>query len=387
VKILLIADGSPATVFAVTPLATALRNAGHEILLAANEPLMASAEAIGIPAVSVTPEPIGRVMAAGRRENAIEGPRDLRGEMFGIGRGFARMASAVLDPLFELTEDWPADVVVGGSMSYAAGLLAARIKVPYVRQAWDIVPMTDPDAGAEYELRAELERLGLPGLPDPALFIDVCPPSLQLAHDPGAQLMRWIPINRQRRLEPWMYTRPNGRPRVLITSGTRNPALRTPGSSMRQMVDHLLLTGAEVLIAAPERVAEEFGAELDDVRIGWLPLDVVTPTCDVAVHHGGATTAMTVMASGVPQLIIPENAHTRIVAQLLSGFGAALILEPPEEGPDQGVAEAIAAGCQQILSSPSYADRARALASEIAALPPPADVVLALEALTATVSA
>jgi glycosyltransferase len=385
-KFLLIADGSPATVFAIAPLATALRNAGHEILLATNEPLLPSAEAIGIPAVSVTPESIGHFMAAGRRENAIGGPRDLRGEMYGIGRGFARISTAVLGALLDLTEDWPADVVVGGSMSYAAGVLATRLKLPYVRQAWDIVPMTDPDAGARYELRSELAELGLAELPEPALFIDVCPPSLQLSSSPGTQLMRWIPVNRQRRLEPWMYTRPKGRRRVLITSGTRSPMLRTPGSSIRQLVDQLIAAGAEVVVAAPEQA--ELGADLAEVRVGWLPLDVVALTCDLAIHHGGAISAMSFMAAGVPQLILPENAHTRTVAELLSGYGAASIVEPESQEPDSqkpehNLAESIAAAGQELLSQPRYAERAQALAAEIAGLPAPATIVPKMEALAA----
>lgn len=399
-KILFIADGSPATVFAVTPLATALRNAGHEILLAANEPLMESAETVGIPATSITPKPIGHFMAAGRRENAIDGHRDLRGELYGIGRGFARMAAAVLDPLADLMHDWPADLVVGGSMSYAAGLLATRHKIPFVRQAWDIVPMTDPDAGATHELKAELENLGLGQLPEPDLFVDVCPPSLRPLLQPpgpadagpadagpadaGALLMRWIAVNRQRRLEPWMYTRPTGRPRVLITSGTRSPMLRTPGSSIRQLVDQLALIGAEVLIAASAAAAEEFAAELSDVRIGWLPLDVVVPTCDLVLHHGGATSAMTIMAAGVPQLILPENAHTRTVAGALVGYGAGVIFDPAQQSPDTNLAEAITATSQEILSNSHFASRAGDLAREIAGLASPATVAVEVEALGAS---
>jgi glycosyltransferase len=302
--------------------------------------------------------------------------------MRGIGRGFARMAAATLDTLIDLAEGWPADLVVGGSMSYAAGLLGFRLKIPYVRQAWDIVPMTGPDSGAEDQLRSELERLGLAALPEPDLFIDVCPPSLQLPAIPGAQRMRWIAVNRQRRLEPWMFTRPKGRQRVLITSGTRSPLLRTPGSSMRDLVDQLAQAGAEVVIAAPEGAAEKLGAELADVRVGWIPLDVVAPTCDLAVHHGGAITAMGLMAAGVPQLIVPENAHTKTVAQALSGFGAALALDLGP-GSDQDSAKVIADGGQEILSSPYYAQQARSLASEIAALASPADLVPLMESLTA----
>src|SRR5262249_36379301 len=130
---------------------------------------------------------------------------------------------------------------------------------------------------------------------------------LRSSHSLDAQPMRWLPRNRQRRLEPWMYTRPKGRLRVLITSGTRTLMLDTAASSIRLLVDQLALAGAEVLIAATQEAAEKFGAELGDVRIGWIPLDMVAPTCDLAVHHGGATTATTLLAAGVPQLVIPEN--------------------------------------------------------------------------------
>ena len=385
-KFLFITTGSQATVYAVAPLATAVRNAGHEILLAANEPLMEFAEAIGVPAVSITPEPARHFVRTARSENALRGSGDLRAEVVGFGRGFARFASAGLDALLDLAESWSPDLVVGGSMSYAAGLVATRAKVPYVRHAEYLrvpgVPNTDVDPVAEEELRPELERLGLVRLPDPALFIDVCPPSLRPTRTPDAQPMRWIPSNPQRRLEPWMYTRPNGRHRVLITSGTHFRML--PAGSMRHLVGQLALAGAEVLITASAGAADELGAELGDVRIGWIPLDVVAPTCDLTVNHGGATTAMTVIAAGVPQLVIPApNPHTKTIAQALSGFGAALTVMPEQHGPDQDPAEVIAAGCREILSSPRYAQRARALARENAALPTPSDVVRTLETLAA----
>jgi UDP:flavonoid glycosyltransferase YjiC (YdhE family) len=379
---LFITTGSQVTVYAVAPFATAVRNAGHEILLAANEPLMTFAENIEVPAVSIGPEPIRDFVTAGRLENARASSGDLRQEMLVVGRGFARMASAGLDALLELVENWRPDVVVGGSMSYAAGLLATRLKVPYVRHAEYLrIPMAEIDPGAEEGLRPELERLGLVGLPSPTLFIEACPPSLRSSRSPDARPMRWIPRNRQRRLEPWMYIRPQGRPRVLITSGTHFRML--PASSMRHLVDQLALAGAEVVIAAPERAAEELGTELGDVPIGWIPLDVVAPTCDLAVHHGGATTSMTFMSAGVPQLIVPPNIHTKAIAQALSGFGAALTVMPRQQEPGRDLAEVIAASCREILSNPRYAQHAQALASENAALSTPAEMVHTLAALAA----
>lgn len=391
-KILFITTGSQATFYAMAPLATAARNAGHQVILAAHEPWMETVEAIGVPTISFTSRPIRQFMKTIRSgDGGLKFPEELGDEeMLALGRGFARMGTAGLEALLDLAKDWPPDLVVGSSMSYSAGLLATRLNVPYVRQAeYLAIPVTGIDPGAEDELRPELERLGLAGLPEPALFIDTTPPSIRPAHDPDAQPMRWIPSNPQRRLEPWMYTRPKGRRRVLITSGFRSLMFRTPGWSMPLLVDQLSQAGAEVLIAASPGAAERFGAELGDARVGWIPVDVVAATCDLAVHHGGGTTTTTFMTNGVPQLVIPENPpefpynyHRNAIAQALSGYGAGLTLNPQQEKPDQNPGEVIAAACRELLDNPHYTQRAESLAAEIASLPAPPDVVHMLEKLS-----
>ncbi|MFH0246470.1 glycosyltransferase [Streptomyces sp. HK10] len=356
-RLLFTVGGSQAAVFGVAPLAAAARNAGHEILLAADEPLMAAAQSVGLPAVCITPER--------------------------MRYGQDAMTAAVrLDALLELTRHWAPDLVVGG-LSHVPRVLAARLKVPYVRHIWHIAPMARRDRTAVAELQPELERLNVTELPAPDLFIDLCPPSLRPPDAPAGRAMRWVPRVRQSRIEPWMYTRPEGRRRVLVTAGTRNLVLDTPGSSLRRLVDELTGTGAEVLIAALPEAAERFGPELGDVRIGWIPLDVAAPTCDLAVHHGGATTAMTLINAGVPQLIVPDNGYGKAVAEAVSGFGAAVMVDRhrPEAGQDPD--EVIAAGCREVLSDPRYAERARALAAEAAALPTPAEVLREVEALAA----
>ncbi|WP_331748477.1 nucleotide disphospho-sugar-binding domain-containing protein [Streptomyces sp. NBC_00648] len=379
-KFLFIAGGSPATVFTVVPLATALRNAGHEVLLAANEPLTDTASSVGLPSVSLNPEPVFHFMRFDRAGKPVDPPKGHRENMLHTARSFARMGIAGLDTLRRLGADWRPDVVVGGSMTYAAGLFAAEIGVPYVRQDWDVVPTTEADPGAEDELRPELERLGLAGLPVPALHIDVCPPSLRphlpSPHADGAQPMHWLPGNSQRRLEPWMYTRPQDRKRVVITTGTRALAFQS-AEEMRRLVEELGRTGAEVLIAAPEQVTEKFAPELGDTRIGWLPLDVVVPTCDLLVHHGGGVTAMTAMNAGVPQLITPEASYMEIVAKALTDFGAGVTVASAE----QDSTEAILAGCRELLSDARYTQRAGVLAREMAVLPAPAEVASVLEKL------
>ncbi|WP_030183989.1 nucleotide disphospho-sugar-binding domain-containing protein [Streptomyces sp. NRRL S-813] len=355
-KTLFTVGGSQAAVFGVAPLAAAARNAGHEILLAADEPLMAAAQSVGLPAVCITSE---------RMRYGQDG----------------MTAAARIDALLELTRQWTPDLVVGG-LSHVPRVLAAALKVPYVRHIWHIAPMARRDVTAVAELQPQLERLGLAELPDPDLFIDLCPPSLRPPGAPAGRAMRWVPRVSQRRVEPWMYTRPEGR-RVLITAGTRNLMLDTSGSSLRRLVDELTGAGAEVLIAALPEAAERYGAELGDVRIGWIPLDVVAPTCDLAVHHGGATTAMTLVNAGVPQLIVPDNGYGKAVAESLSGFGAALLVDRHRPPAGQDPDEVVAAGCREILADPRYAERTRTLAAESAALPTPDEVLRDIEALAA----
>jgi glycosyltransferase len=356
-KILFTVGGSQAAVFGVAPLAAAARNAGHEILLAADEPLMAAAQSVGLPAVCITPER----MRYGQD---------------------AMTATVRIDALLDLTRQWSPDLVVGG-LSHVPRVLAARLKVPYVRHIWHIAPMARRDRTAVAELQPQLERLGLGELPAPDLFIDLCPPSLRPPGAPAARSMRWVPRVSQRRVEPWMYTRPEGRRRALITAGTRNLLLDTPGASLRRLVDELTGAGVEVLIAALPEAAERYGEQLGDVRIGWIPLDVVAPTCDLAVHHGGATTAMTLINAGVPQLIVPDNGYGKAVAEAVSGFGAALLVDRNRPPAGQDPDEVIVAGCREILDDPRYAERTRAVAAESAALPTPDEVLREIEALAA----
>src|SRR5437868_857223 len=97
-KFLFIVSGSEATVFAVAPLAAAVQNAGHEIMLVGNEPIMGPAEAIGVPAFSIMDKPIRHFVQAGP-EYAQKGPQNSRGDWSRTARGLARMASAEMEAL------------------------------------------------------------------------------------------------------------------------------------------------------------------------------------------------------------------------------------------------------------------------------------------------
>lgn len=375
-KVLFIGAGSPAIVFGLVPLANALRSNGHQVLMAANEPMAAVASSTGIPAMAMVEHDIWHYVWTDRQGNEREFVEGFREEMEFTGGWFAHMGAEGYATLREACRHWQPDLVVGGRMCYAAPLLAAHLGVPHVQVAWDSGEWQWTDDGARPVLEPELRELGLNHIPDPDLRIEIYPPSLTPPEAPGAQLMRWIPGNLQRQVEPWMYTRPE-RPRVCLTAGSRASRERSL-DFLRELAERIAPLDVEIVIPAPEELAAELRTVLPDVRTGWLPLDVVMPTCDLVVHHAGGATTMTAMSAGVPQLVIPESPAFVPPIRRLADFGAAISMTP-EEATD----ESVAAACRTLLTEPGYRERAAALAREIGELAPPLEFVPQLEKLAA----
>lgn len=376
-RFLFIAAGSAATVFGLAPLATAVRNAGHEVFMAANDNVMASVAGVGLPGVPVTPVPLLDFITKDRCGIPVAVPQGMAEGVRFTGTWFARMAVAQLERLLDFTAHRPPDVVVGGTLCYAAPLVAAKFGVPWVRHAWDAIDATGADPGAEEELAAELAAFGLDGLPEPDLFVDVCPPGIRPPHAAAARLMRWIPVTSQRALEPWLYAKDGARPRICLTAGSRVAQGAAEGMAfLSRMVEALSLPDVELLVAAPDDVAAELRAAFPGVRAGWMPLDVLAPSCDLVVHHGGGTTALTGLRAGVPQLIFPQGAFSVRGAQALVDYGAALSFDPREAAPATVTEAAL-----DLLYSAGYRARAGDLARDIARLPAPPDLVDTLTAL------
>ncbi|MYV49620.1 glycosyltransferase [Streptomyces sp. SID2888] len=372
-RILFVTGGSPATVYAITPLATAARNAGHEVLVASNQETMAAIAGAGLPGVCVSTVPIRHHITHDRSGAPVDKSDDPERQMRSIGHAFGRMAALYQEPLLELARAWRPEVVVGGTLTFSAPVLASQLGVPHVRHAWDSGEPAVVDVAAELEMRPELEALGLDGIPASDLLIDVCPPSVRPDDAWDAASMRWIPCNLQPPLEPWMYSR-NEAPRVAVTAGTKT----APGyffDYLVELVAKLKGLDAEILVSAPTAVASEL-REVTGMRVGWLPFDVVARTCDLLVHHAGGGTALTGMAYGVPQLLIPNMPKLVAPSERLAAYGAARMILPGDDTPD-----AVAGAASDLLTAPSYRERARSLAKEVAGMPLPAEVLDLVEKL------
>ncbi|MBB4914290.1 glycosyltransferase [Streptosporangium saharense] len=375
-RILFVAGGTSGVIFSIIPLAQAARNAGHEVVMAGPENVVSTITSAGLTAVAVTSRKMLDTLLYDDGERRPI-PTDLHERYIFNGRCFGRYADWCLEGLLAFADHWRPDVVVGGTLVFAAPLVARHAGVPYVKQAVDMGEPRTIDLAAAAELGPWLRRLGFHEMPRSDLFVDVCPPSLREADAPPAQIMRYIPYSTKGRIESWMYTR-GDRPRVLVSAGSRV----TPDRDFEILSGLVAKVGAldvELFVAAPPDVAAALRPLPDNVRAGWLPLDVVAPTCDLVVSHAGGTTVLGNMHYGVPQLLIPYLPYAMGFTRRLTEYGAAKML-PPEDDSPENVAEA----CREVLGTPSYRQRARDVSQEMSRLPGPSQALAAVERLVHT---
>ncbi|WP_223874558.1 glycosyltransferase [Salinispora fenicalii] len=373
---LFVAGLSPSTVFCTASLAHALRAAGHEVLVASNESIAATAAAVGVPASSVTGMTLHQAIFQGRDGAALSPPEDPAGRRRFLGGMFGRFAAASLPGLHRLARSWGPDAVIGVPLAFGAPLLATALDVPYIWHSWDAGEPGREEAGADEELQPELAALGLGELPAPDLRIEIGPAALRLPPSGPTVAMRWTPANRQEPLEEWMYSTPQGR-RICVTAGSR----ATRESSLefvRSLVTQVAGLDVETMVAAPEDLAGALRTEIPGLRAGWLPLDVAMGTCDLLVHPGGGVSTMTAMRAGVPQVLVPEWDILLDTVRRSADYGAAIVLPPGQQDSD-----AVARACRKALSDPTYRRQARLLAEQMATLPSPAHVVAEIEKLVA----
>ena len=382
------AGKSPAAVYSIASLATAVRNAGHQVIVAAFDELVPTILSVGLSPVSTSKETMDSVRLMERTSGPIELPTGPENQVPFVGTWFGRHAAMSLDGLIELCRAWRPSLVVGATCTYAAGIVARHIGVPHVMQKWDWLDYRALQPHAEREMWPELNEFGLSGVPEPDLCLEICPPSLALPNDAAAtRSMRWMPGNRQQSLEPWMYVRGRS-PRVCLTlgsmikggadvAGTPQAGSARPSDELCGLIEKLAAKDVEVVVAGDESLANEVRERCPGVHSGWVPLELLVPTCDVLVHHGGGVTSMVAMNAGTPQIVWPPHFfHQRYEA--LAGRGAAIVLSRVENSMHDA-ADAI----DSVLSNDSYRQESAALAAEIAGLPDVASAVDAMEELVA----
>lgn len=371
-RILFAAADAYGRVFPLLPLADAARAAGHDILFATGEAMFPALHRAGIETVRAG---IPHVTAFNRVIAARNTPsRDLADEMPDIGTTvFGDLVPrAMFASVRPVLDRFRADLVISEIGNPGAWFAAEHAGVPAMGTTWGPVASTPITRQAADRTAKVAADLGVSGV---VPYLDICPESLQSpSFRSGVERIPMRPLGwsfPDDELPPVVADRT--RPIVYVTVST---ALDTvTGPMMRDIATGLSRLPVDVLLSTGT-VTEDLTGLPDNVHVcSWVPQSLVVPHCALVVHHGGPGAMLNSLAAGLPQLVLPDPQSVEpgtSAAVLESGTGA--VLPQNEITPDL-----IHELARSLLADDAVHAAAAAFAEEIAAMPPPAQVVELLE--------
>ena len=347
------------------PLARALRARGHEIAFATAASWHPVVEAEGFEALAAGAD---HTAARGvRLDAAWDGIQELpaldrRPYVFSylFAQGHAPLK---LPALLDVARAWHAQAIVYESGDLAAPVVAASLRLPSVNHAFgtmvslSILERAAP-AVATLWRSAGLEPAPYAGAFE-GLYVDVVPAlladELPLCPSIRLRLADGEPVDPP----PWLERLP--RPLVYATMGTvfNRPASFAP------LVDGLASAGVGALLTVGRNVdPSELGDVPSAIRVEqFVPQGQVLASCAAVVSHGGSGTVLGTLAAGLPLVLLPQGADQFENAARCERAGAAVVLAP-----DEVTGDAVAAAVRLVLSEPAYAEAARVIAAEFAAM-------------------
>lgn len=372
--------------FPLVPLAWALRAAGHEVVCVSPEGHARAVASAGLNFIpTYGPLTMREVMLTDRAGRPITLAATEPDLLEQVGRGFGRLAARTLPGVDDAIAQFRPDVVVADPHAYSALVSATTHGIPCVRHGVGMGYDPVIDRWGADELSPELDARGLAGLPGPTVDLEPCPAPVRAPHA-GSHTgqaeraeIRYVPFEAPTTLPAWL-TAPHDRPRVLLTLGTVAPQGR--GIPLfRELLAALPKLGVELVVAVDEKALPSLSPLPDAVvAAGWLPLATAVGSCDLVVHHAGGGTTMAGIKAGVPQLLLPQALPEQYdSARRLVAHGSALQLTSTTIAP-QEIIDAAA----RLLDEPAFAARARELATAVAEMPSPAQLVSHVESLPST---
>ncbi len=175
----------------------------------------------------------------------------------------------------------------------------------------------------------------------------------------------------------WLRDLPRERPWVHVTEGTVHV--------QRPMV---LQAAARGLADRPMEVIMATGTHRNPAELGleplapnitvqrWIPYGHLLPNTDVVVTTGGAGTVLSALIAGVPLVVVPTEWDKPENARRVVEAGAGLLLPPRRCSPSR-----LRRAVETVLATPSFRERARALAESFAQCGGPSEAARLLEGI------
>jgi UDP:flavonoid glycosyltransferase YjiC (YdhE family) len=423
VKVLFVPWGQPTHYFYMVPLTWALRAAGHEIRIAGQPGTAAAVKNSGMTVATVgrsydftadmqaitaaslrkmplfrqvVKEGFGRYREAGApaappaATAAADSPKESGSPIQRLQASFApfvKAAVAMADELVTIAQSWRPDLVIADPFVLAAPLAAQAAQAPLVHLLWGPAVHRQirffPISGGPPEvwpddLRELFGRFGVAPSAEYAVgSIDSCPDRLQFPDVPGRLPVRFVPYNGPGDIPDWL-SRPPGRPRVCVSWGTSSTVMAGPeGFLVPRVLEALAGFDVDVVVTLPAADRDLLGTPPPGVRVVCdLPLNLLLPTCDAVIHHGGSGTMLTAAALGVPQLMLVGIMDHVTNADRLTAAGAGASVAWQDAD-----VERVAEAARLVLADEAIRGSATRLQEEIQALPSPADLATTLDDL------
>ncbi len=380
-KVLCTSTGGAGHIYALAPVASALRASGHHVHWAVAEDGSDSVAKMGFDWSTAGMTTSARRAAAATDLAAImQLPMsDRRGPMFAafFARAAGPMMQRDLGPVFERVQP---DLVVREMAELAAAPMAAARGIPLVTVAFSGVL-------TETARRVVINDLGpmwrSEGLDNPwwsdvygQLYLHPFPASFGQCPDFAAvRPMRAGNPATSDDLPDWLLDVGAERECVYITSGTEPAATTFPWREVFSAVDAM---GLDAVATIGSHVDPgTFGTVPSGVRVErFIPQTALLERATAVISHGGAGTVLGAAAHSRPQLVIPLFADQwdNAIAARDAGCG---VLVPP----DRRSAADIEAALRVLLDDSSHRDAAKRVAGEIAGMPAASTLIPEIESL------
>ena len=346
-------------------LARAARSVGHAVVVATGADLARLAQRDGLPTWSVG---MTHAQAGGNRQASW---LDY----------FEASARERIADLSSRCRTWRPDLVIHEETELAGPVVAASIGVRSVVHGLGPAP---PMRLLPW-FAAAIERLAPSGSARAVLqawrgatYLHLCPPGLRPAEESiWSDELAIRPTTPGGADDPALMSRIEALPHarsVFVTLGTvysgNTAALVAAIEGLRGLAVNLIVA------VGPLGDTSRFEGHGGHVLIERLvPLASVLARCDAVVSQGGSGVMLGALALGLPQLMLPQGADQFRNAEICGRTGAALVLAPQDARP-----EAIGGSVERLFDEGRFANAARVLRDEIAAMPDADETVAALTA-------